>query len=105
MKWFWDHYPENLEDARDPRAAPLRTPDLRGLPPVLAVIAEYDALRDEAERYGARLRKAGVPTELVCYAGMNHGFFFWPGVVDVAGTALDAASTWLRRAFATGGMR
>jgi acetyl esterase len=105
MKWFWDHYLENLEDARDPRAAPLRAPDLRGLPPALVVTAEYDPLRDEAERYAARLREAGVPTELVRYAGMNHGFFFWPGVVDVAGTALDAASAWLRRAFATGGMR
>ena len=105
MKWFWDHYLENLEDARDPRAAPLRAPDLRGLPPALVVTAEYDPLRDEAERYAARLREAGVPTELVRYAGMNHGFFFWPGVVDVAGTALDAASAWLRRAFATGDTR
>ncbi|MBV9116962.1 MAG: alpha/beta hydrolase [Acetobacteraceae bacterium] len=105
MKWFWDHYLENLEDARDPRAAPLRAPDLRGLPPALVVTAEYDPLRDEAERYAARLREAGVPAELVRYAGMNHGFFFWPGVVDVAGTALDAASAWLRRAFATGDTR
>ncbi|MBV9778076.1 MAG: alpha/beta hydrolase fold domain-containing protein, partial [Acetobacteraceae bacterium] len=105
MKWFWDHYLENLEDARDPRAAPLRAPGLRGLPPALVVTAEYDPLRDEAECYAARLREAGVPTELVRYAGMNHGFFFWPGVVDVAGTALDAASAWLRRAFATGDTR
>ncbi len=105
MKWFWDHYLAALEDARDPRAAPLRAPDLRGLPPALVITAEYDPLRDEAERYAARLREAGVATELVRYAGMNHGFFFWPGVVDVAGTALEAASAWLRRAFATGGTR
>jgi acetyl esterase len=105
MKWFWGHYLADPTDARHPHAAPLRAPDLRGLPLALVVTAEYDPLRDEGERYAARLREAGVPTELVRYAGMNHGFFFWPGVVDVAGTALDAASAWLRRAFATGGTR
>ncbi len=105
MKWFWGHYLADPKDARDPHAAPLRAPDLHGLPPALVVTAEYDPLRDEAERYAARVREAGVPTEMVRYAGMNHGFFFWPGVVDAAGTALDAASAWLGRAFATGGMR
>ncbi len=103
MEWFWDHYLASPEDARNPHAAPLRAPDLHGLPPALVITAEYDPLRDEAELYAARLREAGVPAELVRYAGMNHGFFFWPGIVDVASTALDAASAWLRRAFATGG--
>jgi acetyl esterase len=27
---------------------------------------------------------------------MNHGFFFWPGVVDRAGEAMDEACAWVR---------
>ncbi len=103
MEWFWNHYLARPEDARHPHAAPLRATHQRDLPPALVVTAEYDPLRDEGELYAARLRDAGVPTELVRYAGMNHGFFFWPGVVDVASTALDAACAWLRRVFSAGG--
>jgi hypothetical protein len=27
---------------------------------------------------------------------MNHGFFFWPGVVDRASDAMDEACDWVR---------
>jgi acetyl esterase len=42
------------------------------------------------------LRLAGVPTETKRWAGMNHGFFFWPGVVDRASDAMDEACLWVR---------
>jgi hypothetical protein len=32
----------------------------------------------------AKLRDAGVPNELVRWAEVNHGFFFWVGMVDGA---------------------
>ena len=53
--------------------------------------AEYDPLRDEGEYYADRLLQAGVPTVAKRGDGMNHGFFFWPGVVDRAGAAMDEA--------------
>lgn len=97
MRWFWDHYLAEPSQGDDKLAAPLRAKDLSRLPPALVVTAEYDPLRDEGEAYVARLREAGVATECARYDGMNHGFLFWVGVVDVAGDAMTACSAWLRR--------
>ena len=50
--------------------------------PALVVTAEYDPLRDEGERYGVRLREAGVATVVSRYDGVIHAFFSLPGLVD-----------------------
>ncbi len=97
MEWFWGHYLADPADAENPYASPLKAPDLSRLPPALVQTAEYDPLRDEGERYAARLRDAGVPVEASRWAGMNHGFLFWVGVVDRAGDAMAEACAWLRR--------
>jgi acetyl esterase len=96
MIWFWDHYLADPSHGANPYASPLRAKDLGGLPPALVVTAEFDPLRDEGEYYADRLRQAGVPTEMKRWDGMNHGFFFWPGVVDKSGSAMDEACAWAR---------
>jgi acetyl esterase/lipase len=58
----------------DPRADPLTAGDLAELPPTLLVTAEADVTRDHAERFGARLRAAGVPVTAVRYLGTVHDF-------------------------------
>ncbi|HBK05088.1 MAG TPA: acetyl hydrolase [Acetobacteraceae bacterium] len=96
MIWFWNHYLADAAAGAHPHASPYRTADLGGLPPALVVTAQYDPLRDEGEAYAERLRQAGVPTEMKRWDGVNHGFFFWPGVVDRAGAAMDEACVWVR---------
>jgi acetyl esterase len=96
MAWFWDHYLADKADGLHPHASPFRANNLSGLPPALVVTAEYDPLRDEGEYYADRLQQAGVPTQMKRWDGMNHGFFFWPGVVDRAGQAMDEACAWVR---------
>jgi acetyl esterase len=96
MIWFWNHYLAVPSDGASPHASPLRSRDLGGLPPAMVITAEYDPLRDEGEYYADRLRQAGVPTEMKRWDGMNHGFFFWPGVVDKATAAMDEACGWVR---------
>jgi acetyl esterase len=100
MKWFWDHYLSDPSEGAHPHASPLRAPNLSGLPPALVITAEYDPLRDEGELYAEKLRAAGVPTTLIRYDGVNHGFMFWVGVVDKAGAAMNEACEWLRGGFA-----
>jgi acetyl esterase len=97
MKWFWAHYLNDTSEGGHPHASPLRAQDLARLPPAYVLSAEYDPLRDEAERYGERLRASGVPVEITRRAGMNHGFMFWVGLVAGADAAMADASAWARR--------
>jgi acetyl esterase len=96
MIWFWNHYLADPSQGANPHASPLRATNLTDLPPALVVTAQYDPLRDEAERYAERLRQAGVKTDFKRWDGMNHGFFFWPGVVDKAAAAMDEACDWVK---------
>jgi acetyl esterase len=99
MQWFWAQYLNSESEADNPLVSPLRAKDLRGLPPALIITAEYDILRDEGELYGERLVEAGVPTKVVRYDGMNHGFFQMYGIVDKAKQALEESATWLKGRF------
>ena len=103
MARFKGHYLGDPLEAGNPHASPLRAADLRGLPPALVQIAEYDPVRDEGEAYAARLREAGVPTTVSRRAGMIHGFLFLPGLVREADAAFDEACAWLRGTFARRG--
>jgi acetyl esterase/lipase len=71
MKWFWDHYADPA-DRSDPRASPLRAPDLSGLPPAFIVTCEFDPLRDEGIAYADALTAAGVPVEQITERGHTH---------------------------------
>jgi acetyl esterase len=99
MRWFWHHYINDAKDAVQPYASPLRARDFSGLPPALVVTAEYDPLRDEGERYADKLRAAGTSCVLSRWRGMNHGFFFWVGLVDKADEAMAETCAWLRGIF------
>ncbi|MDX6263858.1 MAG: acetyl esterase [Kribbellaceae bacterium] len=99
VNWYWKHYLADESDGTNPLASPLLAPSHAGLPPALVVTAEFDPLRDEGEYYAEKLYAAGVPTELVRYDGMIHGFFTMSGVLDTAREALAESADWLRKTF------
>ena len=60
MDYFREHYFAGADNRSDPRASPILTEDLSGLPPAHIVTAGFDPLRDEGEDYARRLQEAGV---------------------------------------------
>jgi len=92
MAWFTEHYLGG-GDPLDPRASPLRHPDLRGLPPAVLVTAGFDPLLDEGRAYADALAAAGVPVRYRCHEGLVHGFAQMTGAVPEARRAvLDAVA-------------
>jgi acetyl esterase len=96
MEWFWDRYLADDEAAASPYASPLLAESLAGLPPALMVLAEYDVLHDEGQRYAERLRHASVPVTLRRHEGMVHGFIGCGGIVGQASEALREAGQAVR---------
>lgn len=101
MEWFWGHW---LEDgaAPDENTAPLRHPDLSGLPPARVITASHDVLRDEGKAYSARLAEAGALAAHDHVEGVNHGFFSMGGLLPAATETLQRAARWAASLPATG---
>jgi len=102
MEWFWDAYTTDPKQRAEITASPNQASikQLEGLPPAYLCVDEADVLRDEGEAYAARLREAGVTTELRRYAGQIHGFFSMYDQLDDGRAALDLAGAVLRKALA-----
>ncbi|WP_141576569.1 alpha/beta hydrolase [Actinomadura sp. WMMA1423] len=72
--WMKEQYLGPDEAADTEYGVPALARDLSNLPDAIVVTAEVDPLRDAAEEYGRRLREAAVPTALLRYPGVCHGF-------------------------------
>ncbi len=96
MQWFFDQYSDPA-DRSDPRIAPLRAPDLSGLPPAVIVTNEFDVLRDEGEAYAEALRSAGVPVEHIRARGHTHGSLSMVGLVVSGAPVRERFAAAVRR--------
>src|SRR5215469_15429291 len=95
MRWIWDTYLERPEQQKDWRAAPILA-DLTGLPPAHLIVGSLDPLLDDSQRLAARLKDAGVPSELKVYEGLNHGFIRYGRLITAARRAVGDCATALR---------
>jgi len=95
MRWIWETYLERPEQQKDWRAAPILA-DLTGLPPAHLIVGSLDPLLDDSQRLGARLKEAGVPSELKVYEGLNHGFIRHGRLVSAARGAVGDCAAALR---------
>lgn len=102
MDAFINLYLDNKTSTSDPRVSPICADPavLASCPPAIVITAEHDPLRDEGEDYGRALLAAGVPTSVVRYFGMIHGFLGMAPWVDDGKHALAHISTALSIALA-----
>lgn len=70
---YYEQYLPQSRQRLHPYASPLASVRQTGLPPALIVTAGCDVLHNEAESYAAALISAGVPTQVVRFAGVTHG--------------------------------
>lgn len=98
MHYFNRYYFGESALAPDFRGAPLLADDLSGLPPALIMTGAYDVLRDDGRQYADRLIEAGVPTTLIEYRGLSHGFLNMASMLPGAHLALDQVGSALRLA-------
>lgn len=75
---FVGHYCPPGTAVTDPVVSPLFG-DCHDLPPALVQTADLDPIRDDGNRYAARLVEAGTPVVLTNYRGVPHGFASFPG--------------------------
>jgi acetyl esterase len=95
MRFFWDAYAPPGVDRTHCDLDPTRA-DPAGLPPTVIITAELDLLRDEGERYAARLLAAGVPVVSVRYQGLIHNFPRKLALFDGAHAAVAQIAAILR---------
>ena len=100
MEWFWNCYLSSERDRANSYCCPGVAKDLKGLPSALIVTAEYDPLRDEAEDFAARLKRAGVAVKCSRYEGVTHAFTGMATVLQKGRQSIMEAADFLREAFA-----
>lgn len=96
---MWAHYLGPGRGSEQTYAVSARHSPLRGVAPAYLLVAEVDALRDEALDYAVRLMQDGVPVELNCVSGAFHGFDLAAPTASSSRVALGDQAAVLRSAF------
>jgi acetyl esterase len=93
------------QDRHVPYASPLLAEDLTGLPQALIMTAEFDILRDDGAAYGRRLTEAGVPAEVIQWAGHIHGSHEMTAALESARQWQARGARFLTERFRPGNVR
>ncbi len=74
VHYYWRQRAGGDPPLADPTFAPLAATDLAGVCPCLAISADIDPLRDDAEAWCQRLRQHGVAAVAINEPGLVHGY-------------------------------
>jgi len=100
MAWYWEQYLGGPANRQDPRAAPILAPNYGVFPPTTLVLAEHDPLYDDGIAFAEGLLAAGIPTQVLRYDGVTHGFVSLYGLVAKAAAAFADIGAALKKALA-----
>ncbi|MBC7566457.1 MAG: alpha/beta hydrolase [Pedobacter sp.] len=97
MQWFVKNYLNTMAEGKDPRINLLGA-NLKGLPSVTIITAEYDPLQSEGMMLVDKLKAAGVQVDSKNYDGVTHEFFGMGALVPEAMEAEMYAVDQLKKA-------
>lgn len=100
IDWMKSLYLGEDSSRDDEYGVPALASDLTDLPPAVVVSGYADPLRDAVEDYGHRLQDAGVPTAIIRYPGVAHGFFMQTQSVKRARIAMSEVGGLVAARFA-----
>jgi acetyl esterase len=98
MGWFVKNYLNTMAESKDPRIS-LVSANLKGLPGVTIITAEYDPLQSDGMMLADKLKAAGVKVDTKNYNGVTHEFFGMGALVPEAMEAETYAVGQLKKAF------
>jgi acetyl esterase len=99
MEKYISLYVPKKQDRSNPYASPLLAENFNGLPDTLIITAEFDALRDEGEAFGEKLKNAGVNVIMTRYKGVTHGFLTMNRISNESEKAIEQISLYLQKEF------
>lgn len=101
MKWFWQQYAPLQKDRNCITASPLKAgmKCLQKLPDTMIINGQADVLRSEGEKFGEKLRCAGVNVTAIRVQGIIHDFVMLNALdrTDACRTAMDISTYWIWR--------
>ncbi len=80
---------------QDPLANPLHA-DLTGYPPTYLQVGGFEAIMDDALRFAARAKAAGVDVRCDVYPEMQHVWHFMAGKAPEADDAIQKLAAWVK---------
>jgi epsilon-lactone hydrolase len=86
----------NGKDPRTPLASPLYA-NLAGLPPLLIQVGTSEVLLDDAARFAARAKAAGVNATYEEWANMIHIWHFFAPILDEGQQAIEKVGAFIRQ--------
>lgn len=99
MEKYISLYLPSKQDRSSPYASPLLAENFNGLPDTLIITAEFDALRDEGEAFGEKLKNAGVNVIMTRYKGVTHGFLTMNRISNESEKAIEQICLYLQKEF------
>lgn len=96
LEFFRDAWIGGTGIAADDVRINLNLADLSGLPPTLVSWGTYEVLAGEGKAFAARLKAAGVSTEVLPVLGGQHSYVWGAGRVPESDAAIVRIAQWLR---------
>jgi epsilon-lactone hydrolase len=88
-----------LGEGRDPKQTPLGSPlyaEVHGLPPLLVLVGEAEALRDDSARFVAKVRAAGGEAEIVIADDMLHVYTLFACILPEGREGIEQIGRFIR---------